>query len=105
MSSHNGRISPIIAKPGHAWLRQILNPARHGQSSERRQFRPRLELLENRQLLSVFLVDNINNGGSGDDSRCSIEIIHFTKEIIMKTRAQRRAERKYIFRPWLEALE
>src|SRR5205085_1929223 len=57
--------SSLIAKPWQKWWRQLLNPARHGHASEQRQFRPRLELLEDRHLLSGFLVDNLNNAGAG----------------------------------------
>src|SRR6267142_891832 len=56
--------SPMIPKRCQKWFQHILNPARQGHASERR-FHPRLEFLEDRQLLSGFLVDNINNAGAG----------------------------------------
>ena len=58
----------MIAKRLPSWLRQILNPARQERRPERGCFRPRLEPLEDRQLLAVFLVTSDLNGvaGGGD---------------------------------------
>jgi hypothetical protein len=58
----------MISKRLQSWLRQILTASRQELRPERRRFRPRVESLEDRELLAVFLVTSALNGvaGGGD---------------------------------------